>query len=226
MNCEQFSEVLQDLARNEWLDPATLKDAFEHVDACSACDDRLQDAEALTADLRSLAAVDASREASPRVEKALLERFAEDNAIVLPQSGLRLAAVAGLLSVAALALFAVLFIRHTRQAPAEGSRPAVPAANATDGREEASDTDTGANAPDALAAFESEDAGAGSFVPLTQTFDRTALDGGAVVRVVVPRTELQQFGLSAGQTSGSQVLADMVVASDGTPQAIRLVGNR
>lgn len=222
MNCEQFAEILQDLARNEWLDPATLKDAFEHADTCAACDHRFQEAEALTAELHSLATLDADREASPRIEKNLLEAFAREKAIAAP-SYLRLATVAGLMSVAALALFAILFIRHAKSTPAAGPRPA-PTTNATNGREEASATDTGAILPDVLTAFESEDDGTGSFVPLMQPFDRAALDGGAVVRVVVPRTELQQLGLSAGQTNGPQVLADMVVASDGTPQAIRVVG--
>jgi len=78
---------------------------------------------------------------------------------------------------------------------------------------------------DALSAFEDEDTTAGAFVPLTRTFDPTSLDGGAVVRVVLSPTAAQEFGLSASHTDDKQqVLADMVVTSDGTPQAIRLVG--
>ena len=77
-------------------------------------------------------------------------------------------------------------------------------------------------ASDALSAFEAEDEGAGSFVPLTKSFDPASLDGGAVVRVEMSPNALQQFGLSSTRGNGN-VLADMVVASDGTPQAIRLV---
>ena len=53
MNCEQFRAVLPDLARDvtaggrdELLDAAAVKEALEHADACPACDELLEEAEA------------------------------------------------------------------------------------------------------------------------------------------------------------------------------------
>jgi hypothetical protein len=227
MNCEQFQDIYQDLARNEWLDPVTLKDALEHADSCGACDDLLQEAESLSASLRSLAAVDSSRQAGPQVEKDVLIAFAAHESAANRRSNLRMATVASLACVAAAALFALLLLHHKPSPGPQGARPSSPAANTSNGRQEASLDEGGAPAiaqGDALSAFEEEDDAAGSFVPLTRTFDRTSLDGDAVVRVVMSPTALQQFGLVAGRSSEKQVLADMVVTSDGTPQAIRLVG--
>jgi hypothetical protein len=233
MNCEQFQDIYQDLARNEWLDVPTLKDALEHADSCSACDALLQEAEALSTSLRALSAADASRRAGPGVEENVLEAFvaarSSDN-----QSNLRLVTVASLTCIAAAALFALLLMHHKPASSPDGSRPSSPTANTSNGRQEASldesidgSTDSSVLAAaqsDALSAFEDEDEAAGSFVPLTGTFDPASLDGGAVVRVEMSPNALQQFGLSPSSNNGKQVLADMVVASDGTPQAIRLVG--
>lgn len=228
MNCEQFQDILQDLARNEWLDVAAVKDALEHADTCTACDDLLQEAETLTADLHALAALEANHQAEPQVERNVLEAFAREKSSAVRQSNLRMASVAALTCVAALALFALLLMHRGIAASApQGARPSTPstpATNPTNGRQEASATEPGAVQIDALSAFEDEDDAAGSFVPLTKSFDPASLDGGAVVRVEMSRTALQQFGLAPGQGNGQPVLADMVVTGDGTPQAIRLVG--
>ena len=220
MNCLQFRQLVQDLARNEGLDVTTLNAALEHADSCSACDSLLEEAEALTADLHALAALDSSRQASARVEAAVQSAFAQHKSSALRAASVRLAAIAALTSIAALALFAVFLMRRPKPAP-------VPSANSRVGREEAALSVSGSlpgDFPsDALAPFE-EGSAAGSFVPLTETFDRTSLEGSAVVRVVVSRDSLQNFGLAAGRRTEGQVLADMVVAGDGTPQAIRLVG--
>lgn len=229
MNCQQFQDVHQDLARNEWLDIATLKDAFEHADDCSACDELLQEAEVLSADLRSLATAYAGREAPAHIEKSVLEAFAQRKSSAMRQPNLRWTAVASLTCAAALALFALLLMHHRPAPSPQGSHPAspaVPSARTSNGIQEASVSDPEVSATsqgDALSAFEDEDTTAGAFVPLTRTFDPTSLDGGAVVRVVLSPTALQEFGLSASHVDDKQVLADMVVTSDGTPQAIRLV---
>jgi hypothetical protein len=61
-------------------------------------------------------------------------------------------------------------------------------------------------------------------VPLPYAYDPSELEGGAVVRVVLPRSALISYGLPIeGMGVSEQVTADMVVSQDGTPQAIRLV---
>ncbi len=61
-------------------------------------------------------------------------------------------------------------------------------------------------------------------MPLPYAYDPSELEGGAVVRVVLPRAALVSYGLPVeGMGVRDQVTADMVVSQDGTPQAIRLV---
>ena len=63
-----------------------------------------------------------------------------------------------------------------------------------------------------------------AYVPLPYAYDPSDLEGGAVVRVVLPRAALISYGLPVEAMGVSdQVTADMVVSEDGTPQAIRLV---
>jgi hypothetical protein len=82
MNCEQFQNVMLDLARDagdegreETLDAATVKDALEHADTCRACDELLEEAEAISLALRELAVRHSSDQAPARVETALLRRL-------------------------------------------------------------------------------------------------------------------------------------------------------
>jgi hypothetical protein len=67
---------------------------------------------------------------------------------------------------------------------------------------------------------------AASFVRLPYADDSAALDGGAIVRVVLPRAALASFGLPVAETGDSQrILADLIVSADGTPEAIRLLSD-
>jgi len=63
-----------------------------------------------------------------------------------------------------------------------------------------------------------------AYMPLPGAYDPSELEGGAVVRVVLPRAALVSYGLPVeGMGVADHVTADMVVSQDGTPQAIRLV---
>jgi len=56
--------------------------------------------------------------------------------------------------------------------------------------------------------------------------DPAALEGGAIVRVTLPRSALRSFGLPVTESDGTErVFADLLVSEDGTPQAIRLVSD-
>jgi len=62
------------------------------------------------------------------------------------------------------------------------------------------------------------------FIPVPYADDPAALEGGAIVRVTLPRSALASFGLPIAESDGAdRVSADLVVSQDGTPQAIRLV---
>jgi hypothetical protein len=77
-----------------------------------------------------------------------------------------------------------------------------------------------------LSGFGDDEQVAGSFVPLSQTFDPASVDDDTVVRVVLPRAALDGFGLHLADQAKDQadVVADLIVTHDGTPQAIRVVG--
>jgi hypothetical protein len=72
-----------------------------------------------------------------------------------------------------------------------------------------------------------EAASVASFEPLTEAFDASAanggIDDGMVVRVELSRAALESFGLPVDGSGDDQVLADLVVTSDGMPQAIRVL---
>ena len=62
------------------------------------------------------------------------------------------------------------------------------------------------------------------FVAYYPGADLSSLDSGALVRVRVPSSALGSFGLQVAQDSDEEwVSADLLVAEDGSPQAIRFV---
>jgi hypothetical protein len=75
MNCQNFYERMNDVARGALIDATTRAEALAHQAACAACAARLADDRTLSAGLRALAARDAGVEAPPRVEAALLAAF-------------------------------------------------------------------------------------------------------------------------------------------------------
>lgn len=63
-----------------------------------------------------------------------------------------------------------------------------------------------------------------SFIPLTQDAASAAADGGQVVRVELPRTALQRFGLPMNvERAEERVKADVLFGHDGVARAIRFV---
>lgn len=62
------------------------------------------------------------------------------------------------------------------------------------------------------------------FIPLTYGESQSAMDGGHVVRVELPRTALAQFGLPVNaESSAKPVTADVLLGDDGLARAIRFV---
>jgi hypothetical protein len=63
-----------------------------------------------------------------------------------------------------------------------------------------------------------------SFIPLTQDAALAAAEGGQVVRVELPRTALERFGLPMNvERAGERVKADLFLGHDGVARAIRFV---
>jgi hypothetical protein len=63
-----------------------------------------------------------------------------------------------------------------------------------------------------------------SFIPLTQDAALAAAEGGQVVRVELPRTALERFGLPMNvERADERVKADLLLGHDGVARAIRFV---
>ncbi len=219
MNCEQFRELLPDLARDvtaggrdELLDAGAVKEALEHADACGSCDELLEEAESVTSSLRAMAAADSERQAPARVEKNLLRVLEVRRSLAMHSSYQRRFMLAGAAGVAAIALLAISLVWRA------GTPAVVPTAPAL------SASATPADQSGWLSGFGDEEKTTNSFVPLSQTFDPASVDDDTVVRVVLSRAALDKFGLHMESGGSDQVVADLIVTNDGTPQAIRVVG--
>jgi len=72
MNCQDFEDRMDSLARGALADARTREEASAHAEACARCAARLADERALTEGLRALASKSEAAEAPARVESALL----------------------------------------------------------------------------------------------------------------------------------------------------------
>jgi len=236
MNCAEFRELSQAIARDEALDAATLERALGHADSCEECDMLLDESEALTSELLALAKHFAAAEAPLHVEAQLLAELEQQRAPEIhpsqrperPEAGIFgigaeivfalrrhftavLGAVAAVILVMALtgwpaALWQTAWLANLGKAAQERSAPG---------------SSTG------LLASQNEDSGADlssdSFVPLSGAYDLASLSDDPIVRVVLSDNDLENLGLPVGESNDEQIVADLIIAHDGTPQAIRVV---
>jgi hypothetical protein len=235
MDCAAFEKISHHLYRPDVAEAASCEAALAHAESCSRCATLLTEVEWLEFSMLDLARQDATRQISPRVESALLREFRRQKAdVARRQIHWRLAALG---IAAALFLALGLALRHrTTLSPASSSAPTPdvaashlqqPAAPAQTAIAKAPVTPalqqhSARKQPAPSAASDTEDASA--FVQLPYADDSATLDGGAVVRVSLSRSAMASFGLPVADFAGAdRIQADLVVAADGTPQAIRLI---
>jgi len=232
MNCSQFQDMVQDLARNVALDGAARRDALAHADSCARCDELLANAQSLTGALCSLAASKATAEAPLSVEQALLREFRKEYAPARqPVRWPRWSAV-GLASLAAAAILSVMVVKHaglfhgTAGGPAGASNPAnTPGASVDAGATQVSaNLSAGTNEMTIVDPADLDPNFAQNYVPLPIALDAPPAEDEAVVRVSVSPATLASYGLRINETSSAgSVVADFVVGEDGIPRAVRLV---
>lgn len=218
MDCEQFGEIVHDLLRSEALDPLVIESAFAHAESCPDCDALLEGTESLTASLHMLAAVSASEQAPASVEQRLLRDLERKRAALAPSVYWRSLAPAAIsVAVAAALLISILlFAHHTPWFSHPGQKVAGTAAIQSPQQPES--LSAVADTP----AVDNENA-ADSFVPLSEAFDASTIENATVVRVVLSRAAIESFGLPINEDGDNQVVADLVLADDGVPQAIHVV---
>jgi hypothetical protein len=216
MDCVEFKEIYHDLDRPGTSGFRFRERALAHAESCACCGLLLTDGEALDFALRNLIQHNAGREAPPRVEAALLREFQVSK---LAGSRRRVHGQLAALGAAAAILLALgLGVQHgialrPSAAPPQGANVA-PDASATPADSAAASSQ------------QDEDEYTAEFVPVPYADDPAALEGGAIVRVTLPRSALPSFGLPITESDGTdRVFADLLVSEDGTPQAIRLVSD-
>lgn len=222
--------------------------ALAHAESCDRCGKLLTQVEGLNFALRAVAAQDAREQAPARVEAALLREFRQQVAAQRREKArhdwtrlARVKAYAWYGAVAAAAVAAVFALglirsrvgltpdqpaRNTPRAPitatdSPSQGPAVARNPLQMGHAVVRPREQRQNSP-AAEAENSEEATA--FYALPYADDLASLDGGAVIRVTVPRSALASWGVPVSGIGGAGPLpADVVVSADGTPEAIRLV---
>ncbi|MGH9712072.1 MAG: hypothetical protein ACRD5M_02080 [Candidatus Acidiferrales bacterium] len=232
MDCATFKRIVHELDRPGTPGAAKCESALAHAESCAHCAALLTQVEWLEFSFHQVTENAATRQASPRVEAALLQEFRNAKALAArKQIRWRLVALA-----AAAALFLALGLSlRDRVAPVKGSAPdhagqsahqnSAPATNAARPEStQASDVNPHLSRQDSSAPDSSETDDAASFVRLPYADESADFDGGAIVRVELPRAALASFGLPVAEFGTSRpILADLVVSADGTPEAIRLV---
>jgi hypothetical protein len=238
MDCAQFAEVLHELDRPGTPGASSRETALAHAEMCSHCGALVTEAESLDFALGRIAQETAELQPPPRIEAALLREFQRGRSVA---SSRRLQWQLAALGAAAAVLLAIGLSFHRPQTTRPGKAPSVSAsstpASSTRGAGESQRSTTpvianvqsrGARTKTVAQKTAANDADATeyatAYVPLPYAYDPSGLEGGAVVRVVLPRAALVSYGLPIeGMGVSEQVTADMVVSQDGTPQAIRLV---
>src|SRR5438309_10091810 len=84
MNCQNFEDVVNEIAREQIIDADARAEALRHSDGCERCAARLEDERAMTLNLRGLAEHTESAGAPDRVEARLLAAFDELALIQFP----------------------------------------------------------------------------------------------------------------------------------------------
>ena len=232
MDCAEFQEVLHELDRPGSEGEALCERALAHAEGCSDCAALLIEVESLDFSLRQAATESSELQAPARLETLLLAEFRREKAATASR-GVRWQLAAFAIAAAVLLALGISLHRQHLVTPAgvnsaqssaqtAATVPDNSAGTKTSAIGANNNTQQGVNQAQAVVAGDSEYTTA--YMPLPYAYDPSELEGGAVVRVVLPRAALVSYGLPVeGMGVRDHVTADMVVSQDGTPQAIRLV---
>jgi hypothetical protein len=228
MDCAQFQEVLHELDRPGTEGATLCERALAHAEFCSDCAALLTEVESLDFALRQAAEESSELQAPPRLETLLLQEFRREKSATASR-GVRWQLAAFAVAAAVLLALGLSLHRHHLVSSGDVNSAQSSSHAAAQAPDNSAAPATETTAPDsnaqASASSASDDAEyATAYMPLPYAYDPSELEGGAVVRVVLPRAALVSYGLPVeGMGVADNVTADMVVSQDGTPQAIRLV---
>jgi anti-sigma factor RsiW len=250
MNCHDFEAIIIEMARDRLIDAESRERGLAHIQRCASCATLLVEERALSRDLRALSARSAAEEIPERIETALLTVFRQ----MAPAPILALRRRRWLLAVAALALltFGISLAGWIASSPrqeapvvsiegggAPANIPATPVVNdqepprIVEGRQRyrrahyatsVKRRKRSAPANRRLAGDDAPREFVTQFFPVMQGGELIPLEGGQLVRVRMPRSNLIPLGIPFNQERASETIeADVLVSNDGLARAIRLV---
>ena len=250
MSCSNFETIIIEIARDRLTDAATRERGLEHVRRCTPCATLLVEERALSRDLRAISARCSAEEIPERIETALLAAFRQRSAapVVAPRRRRWLLAVAALaLLTFGISLAGWIASSPKRKSPAVGSNaqaaptdiPATPGKSGQtpprivefrkpdrrilgpaprDRQKRLASANRRPSGADAAREFVTP------FFPVMQGGELIPLDGGQLVRVRMPRSNLIPLGIPIDQGRASETIkADVLLSNDGLARAIRLV---
>ncbi len=242
MNCHRFEMIVNDLARNQPLDAATCDRALAHAKICPQCAARFAGERAVTAGLQAVAESDGDQQAPPLIEAALRRAFRE-RASVVNASAIRSAPAragdwthwaAGTAATILVALSVLWPLGRQEQlsdalqearsrlgenvSAQQGARPAAVRRSANLRPHTAS---PGEDMPE----LDRRAPGISTpFLPFLYADDLMPLETGQVVRIEMPRTALESFGLPMSEDrSAGRIQVDVLLGEDGLARGIRLL---
>ena len=245
MNCQMFSDLAGDIARDQMMDAGARTQALAHASECLNCADLLKAEQRLTADLRELVSATKDLTASAAVWESLSASFDARGVVHVTTNPRRWIYAAGAIAAMLLLMFALLPVirRHRQPANVEASNPT----NSTAVRAIQTTKETGTEPrPDDLAVSVKQKPQvishrhlpvrqtstpqasqpkeiATDFIPLTYGDPNVGSDA-QMVRVELPRSAMASFGLPVNMDRADQrVKADVLLGSDGLARAIRFV---
>ncbi|MGB6431158.1 MAG: hypothetical protein WBF06_11265 [Candidatus Acidiferrales bacterium] len=241
MNCTEFSDVVHELLRPEQPANESVRRGLEHALLCDDCAAVLAEERDLNDQLDDLADADRDVAAPAHLERNLLAALrAEHPAQPVVSPIWRWVAALGLATAAVLVGAVLLSHRPTDGPAGPAAQPATPRGGSSSmpleaARVKASAINASSDATDQAAVDATSSASAAQrtdqFYRIPYAIDGDSADGASVMRVELPASALQSLGIAtstdadadAADDDGSQMVsADVVVAEDGTLEAIRL----
>ncbi len=252
MNCQDFANIVNDLAAGRLMNASTREHGLAHAATCKRCAARMADEHVLNAGLSAFAESAETAAPSPQLKASLRAAFDARYGKATAPIGIStqanthrwaLAAVAAILLVA---MTVPLWLRQfssqktqvvvkklptpsrITEIPEELTRPPAPP-SVDQPKVVSHNPSPGAKRriarrdnAPAVSTFAAETTT--GFIPLTYLSSTTALQSGVIVRVEVERATLIAMGLPLNlERAGSRIKADLALGDDGVARAIRLV---
>lgn len=236
MNCQTFSELVSDIARDQMMDAAIRGQALAHTKECVSCAVQLRDQQRLTSDLRELVAAIKDEITSPVVWDRLSATF-DSRKITHVKSNRRGLYAAG--AIAAMLIVAFGLVQRARQRQPTYAEATITATFSglpaqTNERKE-KDVIVAVNRKSPVVRHRLPPAPRGLTIPINQpkeiatdfivlTYDGEVGSDAQMVRVELPRSAMAGFGLPVNMDRADQrVKADVLMGADGLARAIRFV---